>query len=233
MLREKLKRFALKHNFILTVYRHSFGKLKTKTFFGMQRKALQRDGYDIIKNLDAALSAANAQYFVDCGTLLGMFRDGKLIAYDRDMDYGIWFDDHFGENELDRTMDSLGYKKKSATFFRSEVREITYVKGVLHVDFFVHEEIGTESRLYVFYRDPEKQYPDNSKYSVIIQKRTHITGRKRVLIQGIGMYIPENTEEYLASAYTENWRVPDPNWLYTMEPGCTYVTDEYGIEKHY
>lgn len=233
MLRETVKRFALKHKGLLTVYRHSFGKLKSKFYFNIQRKALQNEGYDLIKKLDAALSAANAQYFVDCGTLLGMYRDGRLITYDRDMDYGIWFDSHFGANELDREMKRLGYKKKSASFFQGEVREITYVKGVLHIDFFVHEESETDSRLYVFYRDVEKQYPDNVHYSVILQKRAHITGLKRVLIQGIGMNVPENTEEYLASAYTENWRVPDPNWRYTMEPGCTYVADEYGIKKFF
>ncbi len=233
MLREKLKRFALKHERILSVYRNSFGKLKTKYYFNMQRKSLQSDGYDIIRKLDTVLSNADAQYFVDCGTLLGMFRDGRLIAYDLDMDFGIWFTPRFGAKELDQVMNSLGYGKKRAAFFRGEVREITYTKGFLHIDFFVHEEIGSESRLYVFYRNPEKQYPDNSHYSVIIQKRAHITGLKRVSIQGIEMNIPENTEEYLASAYTENWRIPDPDWRYTMEPGCTYVTDEYGVEKHF
>ena len=199
----------------------------------MQSAALQRDGKTIIQKIDAALTNAYANYFVDCGTLLGMIRDKKLIQFDRDLDMGIWFNDSFGLPELDAAMKQVGYKKVSTSFYRGEPKEITYSKGVLHIDFFVHTEVGNESWLYVFYRNALNQYPSNKHYSLIVQKRAHIPNVKRVTIEGITMNIPENTEEYLESAYSDKWRIPDPDWRYTMEPGCTFIDNEYGIKEIY
>lgn len=195
----------------------------------MQQTALQKCGYSIIERIDSALTSHHAQYFIDCGTLLGMFRDKRLIPYDKDMDLGIWFDESFNLDKLDLVMKQAGFKKERAFVFQNEVREITYVKGLLHIDFFVHREVGNESWIYLFYRNAQKKYPSSREYSVLVQKRAHITGIKRLTIDGISMNIPENTEEYLASTYSESWRVPDPSWHYTMEPGCTHIDDEYGI----
>ena len=233
MLREKLKRFALKHDKLLNMYRHTFGKIKTALYFGFQSKQLQRNGFSMIEVINDALTKANARFFVDCGTLLGIIRDKKLIEYDRDMDFGIWFDDDFGPEDLDRVMNDIGFKKVSEGKFRGKTEEMTYSKGVVHVDFFNHTEVGDESWLYVFYRDIEKTYPSSKHCSVIIQKRVHIPGLKKMTINRITMNIPENVEPYLASAYTENWRIPDPAWRYTMEPGCNYVKDEFGIKEMY
>ena len=233
MLRERIKRFALKHNNLLTVYRATFGKIKTALFFGIQSKELQKNGFSMIESINTALTNANANFFIDCGTLLGIIRNRKLIEYDRDMDFGIWFDDQFGPKDLDKIMHRLGFKKVSEGRFHDKVEELTYSKGVIHVDFFVHTEVNDQSWLYVFYRDVERQYPSDRHCSVIIQKRVHITGLKKLTVNNLALNIPENVEEYLASAYTEKWRIPDPQWQYTMEPGCTYVKDEYGIKEVY
>lgn len=231
MLRERIKKFALKHENLLSLYRASFGKIKTVLFFRFQSKELQQKGFPMIKVINDSLTEANANFFIDCGTLLGIIRDKKLISYDRDMDFGIWFDDRFGPDDLDRVMMGLGFKKFSEGIFRGKKEEMTYSKGVLHVDFFNHTEVGDESRLFVFYRDIEKTYPSDQECSVIMQRRVHITGLKPIIVSNMTLNIPENIEPYLESAYTEKWRTPDPGWLYTMEPGCTYIENEYGIKK--
>lgn len=231
MLRERLKKFALKHERLLNVYRSTFGKIKTNLYFGFQSKQLQKNGFSMIEVINDALTKANARFFIDCGTLLGIVRNNKLIEYDRDMDFGIWFDESFGPKDLDRVMQELGFKKVSEGQFHGKIEEMTYGKGVINVDFFNHTEVGDESWLYVFYRDIERTYPSNKHCSVIIQKRLHISGLKKLTLNGISLNIPENVEPYLASAYTENWRIPDPGWQYTMEPGCNYVRDEYGIKE--
>lgn len=233
MIRERLKKFALKHDNLISLYRATFGKIKTVLYFGFQSKELQKNGFSMIEVINDALTKENARFFIDCGTLLGIIRDKKLIEYDRDMDFGIWFDENFGPADLDRVMLGLGFKKVSEGRFRNKIEEMTYAKGVVHVDFFNHTEIGDESLLYVFYRDIEKTYPSDRECSVIVQHRKHITGLKTIKVGQMNLKIPENIEPYLASAYTENWRTPDPGWLYTMEPGCTYIKDEFGIKEMY
>ena len=231
MLRERIKKFAIKHERLLTVYRKTFGKIKTAFYFELQRKKLQQNGLSMIESIHSELTKANASFFIDCGTLLGIVRDNKLIKHDRDMDFGIWFDDKFRPDDLDRVMLSLGFKKVSEGIFRQKIEEITYSKGVIHVDFFNHTEEGDRSLIYLFYRDIEKQYPSNKHCSVIILKRAHITGLKTIEIDDMHLNIPENVETYLTSAYTEDWRNPNPDWLYTMEPGCTYVKNEFGFKE--
>ena len=229
--REKAKKFALKHDRILTIWRKTFGKLKTSVYFNHQKKELQKNGMGLISKINRALDKYNAKYFVDCGTLLGMVRDKKPIPYDRDIDYGIWFDDVFTPDKLDKVMKGIGLKRISRGRVDGEIQEVTYASGSIHIDFFRHSEVGNESRIYVFYRDVEVTYPSKNHYSILMQRRLHITGLKKIEIAGVGMNIPENTEPYLASIYTNNWRIPDPKWLFTMEPGCEFIKDKFGIRE--
>ena len=229
-LKKNAKAYALKHQAILKIWRGTFGKIKTKWYFDHQRKRLQKIGIPMIKKIDQVLTDAGAQYFVDCGTLLGIIRDKKPIEYDRDIDFGIWFDEQFTPERLQNIMKEIGLKLIRRGIFQGKVQELTFSSGSVHIDFFPHTEIGNESWLYVFYIDPNRKYPTKNHCSMIVQKRLHITGLKRIACGGIEMNIPENVEDYLASAYTKNWLVPDPNWRYTMEPGCTYL-DEFGIRE--
>lgn len=229
--REKAKRFALKHEKILYVWRKTFGKLKTTVYFNYQKKELQKNGMGLISRINRQLDKYNAKYFVDCGTLLGLVRDGKPIPYDRDIDYGIWFDDAFTPDKLDTIMKKIGLKRISRGSVDGVIQEVTYASGAIHIDFFRHSEIGNESRIYVFFRDVEVKYPSKNHYSILLQRRLHITGLKKINVAGVEMNVPENVEPYLASVYTDNWRTPDPKWLFTMEPGSELVKDKFGIRE--
>lgn len=233
IIREKIKKFALGHKKILLIYRASLGKLKTKYYFNFQKKALQKNGEKYIRRIDKALHDKNVEFFIDGGTLLGMVRERHLIKHDRDMDYGIYFSKSFTLEDLDKAMKSAGFKKIKAFVFRDKPYEITYGNGVTHVDFFIHDEVNEESLLYVFYRDIAADYPGDQFYSVLEMHRPAIKGLRRVNIDGLRVNIPVNYKEYLAGAYTEKWRIPDPTWSYHMEPGKVMIEGEYGILEKY
>ena len=231
MTKDKVKRFALKHPGLLVAYRKTFGKIKTKYFFGIQGKSLQKNGDSLINQIDKILSKYGPCYFIDCGTLLGYIRDNRPIEYDRDLDFGVYFNREFTPEMLDKSMRDIGLKKVSTGYYRGEPQEITYSNGILHIDFFRHTEVDNNSLLYIFYRDIQSRYPSKEHTSIIVQKRLHIPALKRINLGNVNSYIPENAEEYLASVYTENWKTPDPKWHYTMEPGCTFLSGEFGIKK--
>lgn len=233
MIRERLKAFALGHPILLKVYRQSFGLIKTKFYFGLQKKALQKKGYSIIEQVDQALTEQGAQYFVDCGTLLGLIRDNKLIEHDKDMDFGIYFNKNFTPKDLDSAMLNMGMKRDHAYFYKGKVAEISYNNGITNVDFFRHIETKEHSLIYVFYRKPDTKYPDNKSYTVLEMHRASIKGLKRFKSGSIETFVPINSEEYLESAYSSNWRTPDPDWRYLFEPGLVEIEGEYGIKKKY
>ena len=88
----KRPRKALKKvKFIYEPYR----KTKIDYVEKKKRKALQRNGVEMIKILEKTLSEYNVMYFADYGTLLGIIRDRNFIQWDNDMDYGILIDDSF------------------------------------------------------------------------------------------------------------------------------------------
>ncbi len=231
MTRHDLRNFALKHPLLLNIYRKTFGRLKTDLYFGMQRRALQRNGMNIIDSIDRVLCNNKAKFFVDCGSLLGLARDGKLISHDMDLDFGIYLNDEFSAIDLDKAMDSIGLKKHRAFVYNGNIVETSYSNGLTNIDFFVHFETPSSSNLYVFYKEENVKYPDNNVYSVAVQKRAPIKSLIRRNMGGLDLYIPENLEEYLASAYTDNWRIPDSNWSYFMEPGFTKLEGEYGEKQ--
>lgn len=230
MFREKIKKVAVRHEKLLSIYRATFGKIKTSIYFNMQKKALQKNGYDIIQRVDRVMREAKITYFLDFGTLLGICREGKLIAHDRDMDFGIYFDNGFGETELDQMMKQIGMKKERSFVFRGQPKEISYFNGITNIDFFVHEEVEDKSIAYVFSRKLEKKYPSDKHYSVMELSHAHITGVKRIAVNGFEMNIPENYEEYLKSAYTSNWKIPDPKWTYLSDPGLKEISGEFAIK---
>ena len=231
MLRERLKGFALKHNKLLYIYRKTFGKIKTKYFFNAQKKALQKNGYCLIDRIDKVLNKKGAKFFIDCGTLLGMIRDNKLLEHDKDMDFGIYFDDRFTIRSLDEAMKSIGLKKHREFSFRGEVKEASYSNGITNIDFFKHEESKESSDIYVFYRKNGVKYPSNKHYTTLIMHRAHIPSIQTIDVNGRQLYVPSNYEEYLESAYSKNWRIPDSGWRYLMEPGLEEIKGEYGISQ--
>lgn len=231
MLREKLKYFAIKHEKLLKVYRCTFGKIKTDWYFGMQKKALQKRGYLLIEKIENALTKENAVFFIDCGSLLGLIRDGHLLKHDRDLDYGIYFSETFTPAKLDGVMQKIGLKKHKLFSLEGDIKEITYGNGILSIDFFLHEETDMNSNIYIFYRKPDIIYPSNNHYTPLVMHRARIRGIETTEINNIKIHVPSNAEEYLASVYTKLWKIPDPTWHYLMEPGLEEIKDKFGIRQ--
>ena len=225
----KLKKFALKHPLLLTLYRHTVGKLKTSLYFGAQRKILQTKGLEVIKHVADSLDNSGTLYFVDCGTLLGIIRNKKLIEYDRDIDFGIYFNEKFQAEDLDKLMNAVGFKRHSSFYYRGELKEVTYVNGLTHIDFFSHTECSNSNVTYGFYRNPDYEYPTSKHVTVLEFTKARIKGVKKIFVNGFMINVPINFEEYLESCYTKNWRVPDPAWSYMSCPGLREIKDDFGI----
>ncbi len=226
-----LKRIALDHPLLLKVYRSTFGKLKTGLYFGLQRKALQKKGPQTINTIAKKLDSEGAVYFAAFGTLLGMIRDNKLIPYDRDIDFAVHFDNDFTPKKLDRLLRSIGLKRIKAFYYKGKPVELTYTNGITHIDFFRLFDKGDHSLVHVFYKDVDRKYPSKNHYTVLELALAHIDGVKKTTINGITVNIPTNYEDFLASAYTENWRIPDPNWSYLNSPGKRIIEDDFGLLK--
>ena len=48
-------------------------------------------GVNNLRIVKEILDESGIDYWLDNGTLLGAFRDGKIIEWDRDIDFGAWY----------------------------------------------------------------------------------------------------------------------------------------------
>ena len=64
---------------------------------------------EILTDVKDTFERHNIVFWLDCGTLLGAIRDGKLISWDHDLDVGMWYKDITKINEAIKEFKEKGY----------------------------------------------------------------------------------------------------------------------------
>lgn len=227
-IKYNVKRFVFKNPLLKKLYHITIQRAKNNLW----RKKLKENGWEILSRITTSLDVYNIDYFLDSGTLLGMVREGGFISHDTDMDLGVFYKNTDIERKLEEALMHAGLKRHHAFYFQDKVCVVTYTYESFSVDFFLYFE--TENQYlynqYCFCRDIWKTYPNDDVYDVY-QADCPITGLKKIEINNLKLSIPKNAEEYLASIYTENWRIPNTNWNYLDSPRLHFVEGEYGVRK--
>ena len=68
-----------------------------------------------------------------------------------------------------------------------------------------------------------------------MDNKYHVTHLKMFKFEKIDKYpfgeievsVPHEPEAYLASVYTENWRIPDPNWVSEKGPAWNEIENKF------
>ena len=64
----------------------------------------------LLKDFKEILDKYNIEFFPTGGTLLGIFRDGHILPWDPDMDFGVWYEDYDKLVKTKSDFEKLGYK---------------------------------------------------------------------------------------------------------------------------
>lgn len=211
------------------IYDRLYGNKKVKRIQEEKRELLHKNGYDLAEKIENVLFGCNVMYFMDFGNLLGIVRSGHFISHDFDMDYGIYITEQFGWNDLESVLGSIGLKKVSQFTLNGKITEQTYAFNELTVDFFNHFEDEENNIAYIFYKKKSKIYNSIYERSVAVLKMYKFHGTKKIQTEGKTFTIPNEPEKYLASIYTEDWRVPNPNWVSEKGPSWNARDDLIGI----
>jgi hypothetical protein len=190
-----------------------------------------------LENLLEALDAMKKhriQCWVDCGTLLGLYRDKQLIHGDSDTDTGSLvegfkpdFVDDFAKNL------SIPSEKRSSIFFtpkeffeayedetayvnpkgfkyqmKKKGRFVTFKGKPIMTDIFIYYPNGKD-RIYAFGHEYFR-----TKDSILAG------GTKTMTVDGKAYKILNQTEEHLEVTYGNGWKSPDPH--YKMEKADIY-----------
>ncbi len=215
--------------FIGNTYDLIYGNKKTERLINKKRELLHGEGYDLAEKIDSSLSKYDVDYYLDYGSLLGIIRSNHFIGHDYDLDYSIFITEHFGWDDLEKIMNELGLRKAHQFRLNGVITEQTYAFGALGVDFFGHFDDDNNSITYIYYKKKGKVYNRVDEWDVAELRARKVRNTKTIVIDGRKYTIPDEAEEYLASVYTDKWRIPDPNWKSDEGPAWNEREDLIGI----
>ncbi len=195
--------------------------------------ALKRNGASLVRHIEETLDGSGYEYFVDFGSLLGLVRDHKFIEYDNDVDYGVVMDEGFSWGEFEQRLTASGMKKVKQFKQGEKITEQTYAYNGLTVDFFGSYLQDGHLVTYVYFRKEGFIYHSANEFHAARLALYPIKGTKKLLINGLECSVPSEPEKYLASIYTENWRVPDPNWVSENGPSWQELKDVVATVQYF
>ena len=215
-------------SFIGNIYNILYGNKKWEKQLKMRNQSLNLNGLHVISEIEDLLNQSNASFFVDCGTLLGIIRDGRLLAWDDDIDFGIFINSSFSWEKLEKCLMNIGMVKIHQFKYRNEITEQTYMYNGISIDFFNHVQEGNKTFFYSYRKIKGKKYISECEFSVDKFVTARITGVRSLNLNNININIPENAEEYLACLYGKDWKVPNPDWSSGSGPSCFPLDGERG-----
>lgn len=199
-------------------YEALIGRRKVERIKQARKEALKHYGNDVLTAVQEVMDELQLDWFVDYGSLLGIIRDGRFIEYDDDMDFGVYLNSYQDWEKLEEAFAKRGMKKVRGIRYNGNMEEMTFGYHDLTFDFFRHWTEDGEDRAFCFWNRPGVDYPQPNMYSAVLLRCPDFGGTRIMDFGSTPVRVPQQAEQYLASVYTEGWRIPDPNWQAGMSP---------------
>jgi len=175
-----------------------------------------------INMLRDVLSKHKTRWWVDCGTLLGIHRDGGIISGDSDTDLGILAEDINPDviNDMSKGWDNsnaMFYNQKDVLKYceddnyyaiknikwaglRNKNNTITKFKGKeVWADLFIYFPYKNDR----FYKFADGYFRTHGNYLNTFTTFTH---------KGVSLKKPKMVEKYLEDIYGKGWKTPNPEY---------------------
>ena len=234
---EKLKLLIEKNRFLADIVRYIYRKTILRYRHYKQNKLFKENAKEILMQLNKAFKELNIPYWLVYGTLLGVYRDGKFIDHDLDIDLGLFLDDY--NEEIAEVLSKYGFKlKKQFLIDNGEYgREETYFYKGIGIDLFYFIKKENCFKVHDFKNE------DGKSWAKTIQDNGGLIVRERTFEKFDITYIdfldskypiPNNTHKHLASVYGEDFMIPNPSWSPYNKPKNIEVLDnKIGVVKTY
>jgi hypothetical protein len=179
----------------------------------------------------------NIRYYLDGGTLLGLYRDKQMINGDSDNDVAIMAEDitpefleaikdycvspeakgnFFQPNEFPDFEDKEAYLKPLSLKYHSldgEGKRLKFKDKMIWTDLFTlypHKDYHLFMLGVKYFRIPNK----------FLGKKGSLT------YKGVSFNIPLDVEDYLELVYGKEWKTPDPNYMSSNDNKGFYVVEQ-------
>lgn len=147
------------------------------------------------------------------GTLLGIVRNGELLPHDDDIDFAFLSDAQSPADlglisfDMERRLTDAGYAVARHSLAQLE---IVFLDEAGEVDHYIDIFTG-------FFHEGLYCQPFALRSDLV--RRDDLVPTRDIDVNGVPLPAPANPEAWLAYAYGENWRVPDPTFKFKVERG--------------
>lgn len=183
-----------------------------------KQRLLQKYGFEAVREVYEAAKMVEMPCYADCGTLLGIVREGGFIAHDADMDFSLMPDNGKLRSFYDELV-KRGFLFERFVLFDNRLKEFTMSYKDVGIDFFQRHYSSDKTKLLAYATRKDGFWP--------VFHLPVPTGFIIRTIRGVQVAIPENYEAILECLYGD-WRTPVVKWADTMAP--RYDKD-YGVHK--
>lgn len=171
-----------------------------------------------------ALTRAGIPFFLIGGTLLGIIRDGDLLPFDKDMDFGLWSD--------------VSREAIVAAFI--DHPDFTVPPSMLDQKLWVsalhHKPTDITIDMFFFERDGDSCLEGFDRGAMKLRWRYRGFELKPLSFLGVDFMIPDSPERFFEDVYGSDWRTPDPGFDavvvgYCLTPESKDLCSFYGYER--
>jgi len=159
------------------------------------------DAGSVLLELKQFLDAKGIPFFLAYGTLLGIYRDGDLLPFDKDMDLGIPWDVP-RQWLIDQIQASDAFEVKGL----ADLDEATMAWNIA----ILHKEKNIVTDFFFFKPDGSSVLSGFHHRPSPLLWRFSAFETAPMLYRGVPMPAPADPEKYLVEIYGKEWRIPDP-----------------------
>lgn len=186
-------------------------------YLDKRREKVQQFGYEIIACFSEIRKQLSMDLWIDWGTLLGLYRDGKIIEYDYDLDMACWRLEKNDYLRLRSALEEKGFHLVRQFIWDTDILTETYQYKEVLVDIEYYIKEGDKAQTICF------DFDDRTKLTQTLQ-RQEIQGMNLYLYEfegieliekefnnGIPCQVPKYMEKRIIEEYGVNWNTPDKN----------------------
>ncbi len=205
-------------------------KVYMRMAFAVIRARMRNRGLRVLAQAQHCLEDVGVLSFVDCGSLLGLMREGRLLRHDVDLDMGVVLDESCREarSRVRRALLLNGFRLKTEFALDDQVVEEGYYRDKIKLDVFYYRREGENSVSSAFYRDPEKTYIGDALDTVEFV-HTRVVATDIITVQGERLHVPHDPENWLSEKYGKTWRIPDRKWIFWKGPNARYAPEKHCV----
>jgi phosphorylcholine metabolism protein LicD len=168
---------------------------------------------NLLREIVTILDNSNINYCLEGGTLLGIYRENRLLPWDSDLDLSILEDEL---HKIDQLTTLLKEKKFRVRFRYFETSDVHFIKGNLRIlkirkqQFFGLIKSPVCLEIFIKYKKDDHVFWKVSDKTMGAPFQFYKT-IKNLLFQGQEYKIPGETEAYLTHKYGD-WKTPVKEW---------------------